>query len=68
MFGHVTRGRNDEPLEQIRHMEAPGSRPPGRQKKTRKKVVEEDMKETGAVNGDALDRTGWRVIIKLVTS
>ena len=63
MFGHVTRRGIDEPLGKIRHLEAPGRRPPGKPKKTWEKNVEEDLREIGALEEDALDITGWRIIV-----
>ena len=68
MFGHVSRRGSDEPLAKIRMLEAPGRRPPGRPKKTWAKNVEEDLGEAGAVEEDALDRAGWRVIMNRLTS
>lgn len=60
--------RNDEPLGKIRHSETSWRRPPGRKKKTWAKNVEEDLKKTGVVAEDALDRAGWRVIVNQLPS
>ena len=68
MLGHVTRRRNHEAFRKIRHMEAAGWRPPGTPKNTKEMNVKDDLTENGAVEEDALDRTGWRFIINRLTS
>ena len=68
MFGHVARRASDEPLGKIRLLEAPGRRPPGRPRKTWAKNIEEDLIEAGAVEEDAMNRDGWRVITTRLTS
>ena len=68
MFGHVARRGSEEPLGKVRCLEAPGRRPPGRPKKTWAKNVEENLKEAGLEEQDALDRDRWRVILKRLTS
>ena len=68
MFGHVARRGINEPLGKIRRLEAPGRRPPGRPKKTWAKNVEENLREAGVEEEDALERESWRVIINRLTS
>ena len=63
MFGHVARRGSNEPLGKIRRLEAPGRRPPGRPKKTWAKNVEENLREAGAKEEDAMERESWRVIL-----
>ena len=68
MFGHVARRGIDEPLGKVRRLEAPGRRPPGRPKKTWAKNVEENLREAGVEEEEALERERWRVIINRLTS
>ncbi len=52
-FGHV---RREHILRQAVNFEVEGRRPPGRPKKTLRKVVEEDMRMMNIVEEMALDR------------
>ena len=68
MFGHVIRRAPEEPLAKVRRIEAPGRRPQGRPKKTWSKNVEENLREAGLEEEDALERERWRVTLHRLTS
>ncbi len=61
-FGHVRR-REEHILRQAVGFEVEGKRPPGRPRKTWRKVVEEDMRMMNITGEMALDRQQWRRLI-----
>ena len=67
ILGPVTRSGIVEPHGKIRNLEIHGWRPPGRPKKTWAENVEEDLRKTGAMEEDALNRAGRRLMINRLT-
>ncbi len=65
-FGHVRR-REEHVLRQAVDFEVEGRRPPGRPKKTWRKVDEEDMSMMNITGEMALDRQQWRRLMSRPT-
>ncbi len=64
-FGHVR--RKEHILRRALNFEVEGRRPPGRPKKTWRKVVEEDMRMLNITEKMAVDRQQWRRLISRPT-
>ncbi len=65
-FGHVRR-REEHILRRELNFEVEGRRPPGRPKKTWRKVVEEDMRMLNITEEMAVDRQQWKRLISRPT-
>ena len=67
-FGHVRRKSESEWVKKVTDMEVSGKRAVGRQRKTWRDVIAEDLKSVGAQEADTHDRQKWRSIIKRKSS
>ncbi len=67
-FGHARRSEEGHIVKQELNFEVEGRRPPGRPKKTWRKVVEEDMTVLNITEEMAMDRQRWRRLIFRPTS
>ncbi len=65
-FGHVRR-REEHILRRALNFEVEGRRPPGRPKKTWRKVVEDDMRMLNITEEKAMDRQQWRRLLSRPT-
>lgn len=63
-FGHIQRKRDTEWPKKVMELQVEGTRVAGRQKKTWRNVVDEDLRRVGARVADVGDRTKWRSIIR----
>ena len=66
-YGHVMRREEGDPLKMVRDVNAPGTRPRGRPKKTWNATIKEDLRGTGVSQSDTQERTNWREIITRLT-
>ena len=66
-FGHMERRDERDALGRVRLVNAPGHQLPGRQKKTWKKNMEEELNRFQLCTVQAQDRSGWRTIIDRLT-
>ncbi len=60
---HTVRRREEHILRRALNFEVEGRRPPGRPKKTWRKVVEEDMTMLNITEEMSMDRQQWRRLI-----
>ena len=65
--GHVKRIHESDRLNKVTNLDVSGRRPPCRSRKLWRRTGGEDMREVGAPEEDAWDRTRWRGIIKTTT-
>ena len=63
-FGHVQRKNDAEWTKKVTKLDIVGNRAAGRQKKTWRNVVDEDLRRVGARVADVGDRVKWRSIIR----
>ena len=66
-FGHLNCMDENSILTRAMELEVEGRRPIGRPKKTRSKVVEEDMRKLNITEDMAEDRKQWRQLISQLT-
>ena len=66
--GHTYRCQDNDPLSRINQAEAHGNKPRGRQKKTWKECVNQDIAAAGVQETAAADRAVWKTVIKRITS
>ncbi len=67
-FGHRRRREEGHILRRALNFEVEGRRPPGRPKKTRRKVVDKDMRMLNITEEMAMNRQQWRRLISHPTS
>jgi len=63
-YGHVLRKDDDDWVKKCMEYEVQGPRPRGRPKRTWREVVREDCLAHKTGREDAMDRCGWRRMIK----
>jgi len=65
LYGHVLRKENTDWVKKCMEYEVEGSRPRGRPKITRRKVVQKDCQARKLNREDAMDRGRWKKLIKI---
>ena len=63
-YGHVLRKDDDDWVKKCMEYEVQGPRPRGRPKRTWREVVREHCQARKMNKEDAMDRCGWRKMIK----